>query len=59
MLRKRVSPTEQRSYAELYEWLEAGELLNHAPPSWRSDWEVANPDSFAPIGYGISAGRPV
>ena len=50
MLRKRVSPTEQRSYAEIYEWLEPGELLNHAPPTWRSDWEVADPDSFAPIG---------
>jgi hypothetical protein len=56
MLRKRLSPTEQRSYAELYEWLEPEELLNHAPPSWRSDWAVANPDSFAPIGRGLSAG---
>jgi glutamate synthase domain-containing protein 2 len=56
MLRKRLSPTEQRSYAELYEWLTPGELLNHAPPSWRSDWDVANPDSFAPIGRGLSAG---
>ena len=33
-----------------------GELLNHAPASWRSDWDVANPDSFAPIGRGLSAG---
>ncbi|MGB6765423.1 glutamate synthase-related protein, partial [Mycobacterium sp.] len=59
MLRKRVSPTEQRSYAELYEWLAPGELLNHAPATWRSDWEVANPDSFTPIGRGLNAGRPV
>jgi len=59
MLRKRVSPTSQRSYAELYEWLELGELLNHAPATWRSDWEVADPDSFTPIGRGLNAGRPV
>jgi len=50
MLRKRVSPTEQRSYAELYEWLAPAELLNHAPISWRSDWDAADPDSFTPVG---------
>lgn len=50
MLRRRVSHTEQRSYAELYEWLPAGVLLDHAPISWRSDWETADPDSFAPAG---------
>jgi glutamate synthase domain-containing protein 2 len=50
MLRKRVSPTVQRSYAELYEWLAPAELLNHAPISWRSDWDAADPDSFTPVG---------
>jgi hypothetical protein len=50
MLRKRISATEQRSYAEVYEWLEPAVLLNHAPAGWRSDWDVADPDSFAPIG---------
>jgi glutamate synthase domain-containing protein 2 len=55
MLRQRVSATEQRSYAELYEWLEPDELLNHAPASWRSDWELADPDSFAPVGASRSA----
>jgi glutamate synthase domain-containing protein 2 len=48
MLRKRISPTDQRSYAEIYEWLTSGELLNHAPAGWRSDWEVADADTFAP-----------
>jgi glutamate synthase domain-containing protein 2 len=57
MLRKRLSPTEQRSYAELYEWLAPGALLDHAPASWRSDWEAADPDSFAPVGYGFNRGR--
>lgn len=49
MLRKRVSPNDQRSYAELYEWLEPGALLDHVPTSWRADWEHADPDSFAPV----------
>jgi glutamate synthase domain-containing protein 2 len=57
MLRKRLSPTEQRSYAELYEWLAPGALLDDAPATWRSDWEAANPDSFAPEGYGFDRGR--
>jgi len=57
MLRKRVSATEQRSYAELYEWLEPGVLLNHAPTSWRSDWESSDPDSFTPVGATRSVNR--
>ena len=57
MLRKRVSPTSQRSYAELYEWLAPAALLNHPPATWRSDWDIADPDSFTPVGRGLSAGR--
>ncbi|UMB69450.1 FMN-binding glutamate synthase family protein [Mycobacterium paraterrae] len=49
LLRKRVTPNDQRSYAELYEWLEPGSLLHHVPASWRVDWEHADPDSFAPV----------
>ena len=49
LLRKRTSATEQRSYAELYEWLRPGELLADTPPSWRCDWDAANPDSFVPV----------
>ena len=48
LLRKRLSPTEQRSYAEIYEWLPGKVLLDDPPPSWRADWEAADPDSFAP-----------
>ena len=58
MLRKRVSPTEQRSYAELYEWLEPGVLLNHAPASWRADWEIADPDCYAPAGVTAEREQP-
>jgi glutamate synthase domain-containing protein 2 len=49
MLRKRVSPSEQSSYAELYEWLTPGELLEHTPVGWHADWDAADPDSFAPM----------
>ncbi|MEU6559570.1 FMN-binding glutamate synthase family protein [Nocardia nova] len=49
LLRKKVAPTVIRSYAELYEWLEPGELLHHLPAGWRTDWAAADPDSFAPV----------
>jgi hypothetical protein len=58
MLRKRVSPTSQRSYAEIYEWLEPAALLDHAPSTWRSDWDVADPDSFTPVGNRFSGRNP-
>ena len=57
MLRKRISPTEQRSYAELYEWLEPGVLLNHPPAGWRADWEAADPDCYAPAGITMNVSR--
>jgi glutamate synthase domain-containing protein 2 len=56
MLRKRVSPISQRSYAELYEWLAPSALLDHPPTAWQSDWEIADPDSYAPAGR-FGAGR--
>jgi glutamate synthase domain-containing protein 2 len=49
MLHKRVSPSEEKSYAELYEWLTPAELLDQTPDRWRWDWEHADPDSFAPV----------
>lgn len=48
MLRKKISPTVIRSYREIYEWLEPGELLAQPPPTWRADWRAASPDSFRP-----------
>jgi glutamate synthase domain-containing protein 2 len=44
---RRIDHVNSRSYAELYEWLADGELLSDPPPSWREDWERADPDSFA------------
>jgi glutamate synthase domain-containing protein 2 len=46
MLRRRVSPTDTRSYAELYEWLRPGQLLAEPPMGWVDDWERADPDRF-------------
>lgn len=46
MLMRRTSYHETRSYADLYEWLEPGELLAAAPESWAADWSRANPDRF-------------
>lgn len=51
LLRKRISATEQRSYAEIYEWLQPGELIDSTPETWRDDWTRADPDSFAPAGF--------
>lgn len=50
MLRKRVSPSIVRTYAEIYEWLRPGQLLAERPSSWEADWAASNPDSFAPGG---------
>ena len=55
MLRRRVNLQSTRSYASLFHWLEPGELLNDAPPSWKEDWEEADADHFgehAAIRYG-------
>jgi glutamate synthase domain-containing protein 2 len=46
MLRRRVDSTTVRSYAELYEWLEPGRLLDSPPTGWADDWKVADPDRF-------------
>lgn len=46
MLMRTVGPNESKSYAELYEWLEPGELLHNPPESWKVDWEAARAESF-------------
>jgi hypothetical protein len=35
-----------RSYAELYQWLPPGVLLQEPPASWDMDWAAADPDAF-------------
>ncbi|MGC4111741.1 MAG: FMN-binding glutamate synthase family protein [Nocardioides sp.] len=47
MLRRRVGYDEVRSYAELFDHLEPGQLLEEPPPGpWARDWELADPDRF-------------
>jgi glutamate synthase domain-containing protein 2 len=45
---RRVNHASAMSYAELYDWLEPGALLDEPPDSWRVDWDRADPDNFAP-----------
>jgi glutamate synthase domain-containing protein 2 len=46
MLIRRVDEATICSYADLYEWLEPGELLDSPRRSWAADWARADPDSF-------------
>jgi hypothetical protein len=46
MLRRRIDPYTERSYEELYEWLEPGQLLAEPPAAWVADWTAADPDRF-------------
>ncbi len=49
MLRRRISQTEIRSYAEMFHHLEPGELLASPPEGhWATDWALADPDRFIP-----------
>ncbi len=45
-LMRRVGYTDTRSYAELFDWLEPGELVAGPPPAWARDWKAADPDRF-------------
>ena len=53
-LRRNVSEVENHSYAELYEWLEPGELLSDPRPTWRADWLAASADHFPGRQLGTS-----
>jgi glutamate synthase domain-containing protein 2 len=46
LLRRRIDHARTQSYAELFEHLEAGQLLTEPPPTWALDWELADPDRF-------------
>ena len=49
LLMRRVDEHTTCSYAELYEWLEPGELVSGDPrESWAREWTMADPDSFRP-----------
>jgi glutamate synthase domain-containing protein 2 len=45
---RRVSPTETRTYAEIFDYLHEGDLLDgHVPEAYRRAWMAARPDSFS------------
>jgi glutamate synthase domain-containing protein 2 len=46
MLMRRIDHVHTASYAELYDWLRPGELLDEPPVDWADDWSAAGPDSF-------------
>ncbi|WP_018635969.1 FMN-binding glutamate synthase family protein [Parafrankia elaeagni] len=46
MLLRRITHSDTRSYADLYEWLAPGELLAEPPTTWAADWAAADPDTF-------------
>jgi glutamate synthase domain-containing protein 2 len=48
MLRKRIAPSVVRSYADLYDWPEPGQLLVEPPEAWAADWSASNADTFVP-----------
>lgn len=47
-LRRNITATQTHSYAELYEWLQPGELLADPPKTWAAEWRAASPDRFGP-----------
>jgi glutamate synthase domain-containing protein 2 len=48
---RRVDPQTTKTYRDLYEWLEPGELLANPRLSWKRDWQVAQADSFDKAPY--------
>ncbi|KDF01958.1 glutamate synthase [Mycolicibacterium aromaticivorans JS19b1 = JCM 16368] len=46
MLNRRIEGQRTRTYAEIYDWLMPGELLDDPPESWRSDWIEACAEEF-------------
>jgi glutamate synthase domain-containing protein 2 len=47
MLMRRLDHTTTKTYADLYEWLQPGELVAGGPSAWTTDWDAADPDRFA------------
>lgn len=46
MLNRRIDSYRTGTYAEIYEWLMPGELLESPPDTWLSDWIEASADEF-------------
>jgi len=48
---RRVDPQTTKTYRDLYEWLEPGELLTNPRLTWKRDWQVAQAESFDKAPY--------
>jgi glutamate synthase domain-containing protein 2 len=48
---RRIDPSTTRTYKDLYEWLEPGELLDNPRLTWKRDWQVAQATSFDKAAY--------
>jgi glutamate synthase domain-containing protein 2 len=46
MLNRRIEGQRTRTYAEIYDWLLPGELVDDPPESWLTDWIEASADEF-------------
>ena len=46
MLNRRINSHQSGTYAEIYEWLMPGELLESPPEAWLSDWIEASAEEF-------------
>jgi glutamate synthase domain-containing protein 2 len=46
MLNRRIEGQRSRTYAEIYDWLMPGELLDDPPEAWRTDWVEASAAEF-------------
>jgi hypothetical protein len=46
MLNRRIDSYRTGTYADIYEWLMPGELLDDPPEAWLSDWIEASADEF-------------
>lgn len=52
---RRVDPQVTKTYGDLFEWLDEGQLLKEPPAGWERDWREATPDSFQPNSHRDSA----
>ena len=48
-LLRRIDQNTVRTYGDMYQWLEPGELLAEAPQEWAADWRAADADRFAGV----------
>lgn len=48
---RRIDPQTTKTYRDLYEWLEPGELLTNPRLTWKRDWQVAQAESFDKAAY--------